>query len=638
MLDSVREVNGSDNMPPLLSVRDLRTYFHTRSGIYRAVDGVSFDLARGETLGIVGESGSGKSVTCYSLMGLVPQPPGRIESGSAVFDGIDLLKCSESQARAIRGKRISMIFQDPMTSLNPYMRIGAQLMEPLLIHERISKTAARDRALEMLRAVGIDDAEARRRAYPHEFSGGMRQRVMIAMALITRPDLLIADEPTTALDVTVQAQILELIAKMQRELGMAVIFVTHDLAVVSQLCDRTQVMYAGRIVETAPTRELFANPQHPYTRALQRCIPALQPKGRPLYSIPGLPPDLSKPLSEAQLLSRFAEVPETTGIASPCEGDAEPFDNGSPPEKRVCASEPPRTIGDNAAIELRDLHTHFSIKTGGLFSRKRNVVKAVDGVSLTIREGEVLGLVGESGCGKSTLSRTLMQLVPATAGTVILEGRNLSALNAKQSAHRRAANDSAARSANANLANSANTTSGTNTETRRAMQMIFQDPYASLNPRMSVYDALAEPLLVHRICPLSEVPVRVAHLMETVGLARRFLHKYPHEFSGGQRQRIAIARALALEPRILIADEPVSALDVSIQAQILNLLSQLVRELRLTLLFIAHDLSVVKHISDRIAVMYRGKIVELGDATQIIDFPQHPYTRRLISAIPQLKR
>jgi len=598
MLDSVREVNGSGSMPPpLLSVRDLRTYFHTRSGIYRAVDGVSFDLARGETLGIVGESGSGKSVTCYSLMGLVPQPPGRIESGSAIFDGLDLLKCSEAQARAIRGKRISMIFQDPMTSLNPYMRIGAQLMEPLFIHEKISKAVARDRALEMLRAVGIEDAEARLRAYPHEFSGGMRQRVMIAMALITRPDLLIADEPTTALDVTVQAQILELIGKQQRELGMAVIFVTHDLAVVSQLCDRTQVMYAGRIVETAPTRELFANPQHPYTRALQRCIPALQPKGRPLYSIPGLPPDLSKPLSEAQLLARFADSPK------------EPSEVADDLPK-----ESPRTMGDKTAIELHDLHTHFSLKTGGLFSRQKNVVKAVDGVSLTIREGEVLGLVGESGCGKSTLSRTLMQLVPATAGTVVLEGRNL----------------------NSGLATKAATSTVDGLQTRRAMQMIFQDPYASLNPRMSVYDALAEPLFAHRICPTSEIPARVAQLMETVGLARRFLHKYPHEFSGGQRQRIAIARALALEPRILIADEPVSALDVSIQAQILNLLSQLVRELGLTLLFIAHDLSVVKHISDRIAVMYRGKIVELGDATQVIDSPLHPYTRRLIAAIPSI--
>jgi len=613
--------------PPLLSVRDLRTYFHTRSGVYRAVDGVSFDLARGETLGIVGESGSGKSVTCYSLMGLVPQPPGRIESGSAVFDGLDLLKCSEAQARAIRGKRISMIFQDPMTSLNPYMRIGAQLMEPLLIHEKISKTAARDRALEMLRAVGIEDAEARLRAYPHEFSGGMRQRVMIAMALITRPDLLIADEPTTALDVTVQAQILELIGKQQCELGMAVIFVTHDLAVVSQLCDRTQVMYAGRIVETAPTRELFANPQHPYTRALQRCIPALQPKGRPLYSIPGLPPDLSKPLSEAQLLARFDNVPERTDdvrrtasgalarSASAAKAGAliaaEPSS-----EKRGCDPELPRTIGDRTAIELHDLHTHFALKVGGLFSRKKNVVKAVDGVSLTVREGEVLGLVGESGCGKSTLSRTLMQLVPATAGTVVLEGQNL----------------------NADSPNSAQPSKGANAQTRRAMQMIFQDPYASLNPRMSVYDALSEPLLVHRICPPNEIPARVAHLMETVGLAPRFLHKYPHEFSGGQRQRIAIARALALEPRILIADEPVSALDVSIQAQILNLLSQLVRELRLTLLFIAHDLSVVKHISDRIAVMYRGKIVELGDATQIIEHPRHPYTQRLISAIPSIAR
>ncbi|KXU36585.1 hypothetical protein AXK11_04360 [Cephaloticoccus primus] len=626
--------------PPLLRVRNLRTYFHTRSGVYRAVDGVSFDLNAGETLGIVGESGSGKSVTCYSLLRLVPQPPGRIESGSAVFDGIDLLQCSEARMRAIRGKRISMIFQDPMTSLNPFMRIGAQLMEPLLIHEKISKKEARARALDMLRTVGIDDAEARLRAYPHEFSGGMRQRVMIAMALITRPDILIADEPTTALDVTVQAQILELIGTMQRELGMAVIFVTHDLAVVSQLCDRTQVMYAGRIVESAPTRQLFAAPEHPYTRALQRCIPALQPKGRELYAIPGMPPDLSKPLSEAQLLARFRDVPAPgenaeTGEQASSSGSVTPMPD-APPETNVSHAdqpEPPdfekaagtdrltggqratRPISRSVTLELRDIKTHFRARgggngkgaLGGLFRRRGEPIKAVDGVSLQIRQGEVLGLVGESGSGKSTLSRTIMQLVPATSGSVIFEGRNLST--------------SAARDIHA---------------TRRRLQMVFQDPYASLNPRMTVFDAVAEPLRVHQICPPAEVAARVAQLMETVGLAPRFLHKYPHEFSGGQRQRIAIARALALEPRVIIADEPVSALDVSIQAQILNLLSRLVRDMQLTMIFIAHDLSVVKHISDRIAVMYRGQIVELGEATQIMERPQHPYTQRLIRSIPEV--
>ncbi len=569
---------------PLLSVKDLRTYFHTRNGVYRAVDGVSFDLERGETLGIVGESGSGKSVTCYSIMGLVPQPPGRIESGSAVFDGIDLLSASPAQTRRIRGKRISMIFQDPMTSLNPYLRISDQLIEPLVIHENLGKAEARRRGLEMLKAVGIQDAEARFNSYPHEFSGGMRQRVMIAMALITKPDILIADEPTTALDVTVQAQILDLIRRMQRELGMAVIFITHDLAVVSGLCDRTQVMYAGRIVETAPTRELFARPQHPYTKALQRCIPALQPKGSELYAIPGMPPDLSKPITEEELLARFKLPPEV------------------PPAN---LADPRRALGE-VMIELKDIKTHFPVKTGFLFKQQTGTVKAVDGVSLQIREGEVLGLVGESGSGKSTLSRTIMQLVPTTGGTVILEGKNLTASSA-----------------------------GDIHATRRDLQMVFQDPYASLNPRMTVFTMLAEPLLVHKVCPPEQVTTRVTELMKLVGLAPRFMQKYPHEFSGGQRQRIAIARALALEPRVIIADEPVSALDVSIQAQILNLLASLVRRMNLTMIFIAHDLSVVKHISDRIAVMYQGKIVELGDAVRIMEQPQHPYTQKLISAIPQ---
>ncbi len=570
---------------PLLSVSDLRTYFYTRSGVFRAVDGVSFSLERGETLGIVGESGSGKSVTCYSLMGLIPQPPGRIESGTAMFDGVDLLNCTPAQSRAIRGKRISMIFQDPMTSLNPYLRISEQLIEPLIIHENISKKAALKRALEMLEAVGIVDAAKRLHSYPHEFSGGMRQRVMIAMALMTKPDLLIADEPTTALDVTVQAQILELIKTMQKELGMAVIFITHDLAVVSGLCDRTQVMYAGRIVETAPTRDIFARPQHPYTQALQRCIPALQPKGKELYAIPGLPPDLSKPLSEEQLLARFKLPPETP-----------PLD-----------ATKPRQLGE-VMIEVKDLQTHFPIKSGFLVKKVTDVVKAVDGVSLQVREGEVLGLVGESGSGKSTLSRTVMQLVPTTGGTVVLEGRNLTA------------------SSTADIHG-----------VRRDLQMVFQDPYASLNPRMTVFATIAEPILVHKVCPPNEVTARVTELMTLVGLSPRFMKKYPHEFSGGQRQRIAIARALALNPRVIIADEPVSALDVSIQAQILNLLASLVRRMNLTMIFIAHDLAVVKHISDRIAVMYRGKIVELGDAVDIMERPQHPYTQKLISAIPHVE-
>ncbi len=571
---------------PLLSVKNLRTYFHTRSGVYRAVDGVSFDLERGETLGIVGESGSGKSVTCYSLMGLVPQPPGRIESGEAIFDGVDLLHCTPAQARSIRGKRISMIFQDPMTSLNPFMRISEQLIEPLLIHEKITRREARARAIQMLEAVGIVDAEKRMKSYPHEFSGGMRQRVMIAMALITRPDILIADEPTTALDVTVQAQILALIKKMQAELGMAVIFITHDLAVVSGLCDRVQVMYAGRIVERADTRTLFRDPQHPYTKALQRCIPSLQEKGRELYSIPGMPPDLSKPITEEELLARFEPVPSTNDAVDPT---PRVFDSAEP------------------MLRVENVQTHFKIRSGKIIDLNPTVVRAVDGVSFELRRGEVLGLVGESGSGKSTLARTIMQLVPTTGGAVVLEGRNLTEISRREL-----------------------------TIAGRELQMVFQDPFASLNPRMTIFDTLAEPLRVHRVVPPEKIRERVIQLMKDVGLAPRYMQKYPHEFSGGQRQRIAIARALALEPKVIIADEPVSALDVSIQAQILNLLAGLVRRMNLTLIFISHDLAVVKHISDRIAVMYRGKIVEMGDAIEVMTNPKHEYTRTLLSAIPHV--
>jgi ABC-type glutathione transport system ATPase component len=571
----------------LLDVTDLRVSFHTRTGVYRAVDGISFQLNPGEILGIVGESGSGKSVSCLSLLGLIPQPPGRIEGGRALFDGVDLLHAPAAQLRAIRGKRIAMIFQDPMTSLNPYLRISEQLMEPLFIHEGLAKAEAFPRAVAMLEAVGIPDAAKRIHSYPHEFSGGMRQRVMIAMALITKPDILIADEPTTALDVTVQAQILALIRQLQRESGMAVLFITHDLAVVSGLCDRVQVMYAGRIVETADTRTLFRSPQHPYTKALQRCIPALQPKGRDLYAIPGMPPDLSKPITEEELLARFTLPPEEP--APP------------PPPAALSRDEPPMVV-------VREVSQHFPIESGFLIKRRTGTVTAVDGVSFEVRRGEVLGLVGESGSGKSTLARAIMQLVPPTAGTVILGGRNLTAGNR---------DDLKAM--------------------RRHLQMVFQDPFASLNPRMTVFDALAEPLRVHRIVPEAEIPGRVSRLLAQVGLPPRVLGKYPHEFSGGQRQRIAIARALAPEPQVIIADEPVSALDVSIQAQILNLLARLVREMNLTLIFIAHDLSVVKHISDRIAVMYRGKIVEIGPALDVMERPQHPYTRTLLAAIPRVE-
>lgn len=574
---------------PLLDVSRLRTSFHTRRGVFRAVDDISFTLERGEILGLVGESGSGKSVTCASLMRLLPTPPARIEGTHVRLDGFDLLRATEAEMRSVRGKRISMIFQDPMTSLNPYLRISDQLIEPLLIHEKISRRAALDRALSMLEAVGIQDAVHRLHAHPHEFSGGMRQRVMIAMALITRPDILIADEPTTALDVTVQSQILELIKKLQRELGMAVIFVTHDLGIVSGLCDRVQVMYAGRIMETAPTRSIFTSPQHPYTRALQRCVPCLQEKGRRLFTIPGLPPDLFQPIDEKALLARF-------------DFSATEEDTGTQPAPRSDLA------NREVILEVKELHTHFPGKKTSLFRRASPPIRAVDGVNFNLKRGEVLGLVGESGSGKSTLARAIMRLAPITSGSVLLEGRDLAGSGAPAA------------------------------DERRDLQMVFQDPFASLNPRMTIFATLAEPLRVHRICPSDAIPARIAELMQQVGLAAQDARKYPHEFSGGQRQRIAIARALALNPKVIIADEPVSALDVSIQGQIINLLAELVRSLDLTLIFISHDLSVVKHISDRVAVLYRGKIVECGPVLDVMERPQHEYTRTLLAAVPHIQR
>ena len=594
---------------PLLEVSDLRIHFHTRGGVYRAVDGVSFHLERGEILGIVGESGSGKSVTCLSLLGLIPRPPGRIEGGKALFDGVDLLDAPPARLRGIRGKRVSMIFQDPMTSLNPYLRIEDQLVEPLLIHENLPRREARARARAMLEAVGIPDPDTRLRAYPHEFSGGMRQRVMIAMALITRPDILIADEPTTALDVTVQAQILELIKKLQRESGMAVIFITHDLGIVSGLCDRVQVMYAGRVMETAPTREIFRSPRHPYTRALQRCVPSLQPLGRPLFTIPGMPPDLSKPVTEAELLARFEPPPPATARDA-----ASASATDGPSGAAAPAAHAPRVdlTARETILEVRGLHTHFPARRRSLFGPKPPPIRAVDGVSLEVKRGEVIGLVGESGSGKSTLARSIMRLAPVSAGTILLEGKPI-------------AGDTGLGGP------------GGDTTLRRDLQMVFQDPFASLNPRLTVHAALAEPLRVHRVCPAAEVPARVAELLRQVGLAERDQMKYPHEFSGGQRQRIAIARALALRPKIIIADEPVSALDVSIQGQIINLLADLVRRLDLTLIFISHDLSVVKHLSDRVAVMYRGKLVECGPTLEVMERPKHDYTRTLLAAVPRIE-
>jgi oligopeptide transport system ATP-binding protein len=521
----------------LLTVNNLEVSFVTRNGVNKAVDDISFTVELGKITAIIGESGSGKSVACYSMLGLIPMPPGRIDGGEALFDGQDLLKLSEAELRKIRGRDIAMIFQDPMTCLNPYMTVGDQLIEPLVYHRKVSRHDARKRAMELLDEVGIRDPETTIDNYPHEFSGGMRQRVMIAMALINEPRLLIADEPTTALDVTIQAQILQLIANLQTKRDIGVIFISHDLAVVADIADQMVVMQTGKIVETGDREAIFKNAQHPYTQKL------------------------------------LSAIPSGTKVSN--EGE-------------------PDTL-----IRVQNLCTWF--EPGG----KKPTVKAVNDVSFDIHRGEVLGLVGESGSGKSTIGRSILRLVPVTSGQVDFDGTDLTRLQGRELK-----------------------------QMRSRMQMIFQDPFASLNPRMTVFDTLAEPLLLHGIETRKSVNAGVLKLMDDVGLARAFVRKYPHEFSGGQRQRIAIGRALATRPEFVVADEPVSALDVTIQAQILELMAELGREYGLTMLFVSHDLAVVKHIADRILVLYKGEVVEQGSGQSLFDNPQQPYTQQLLQAIP----
>jgi len=529
----------------LLEVNGLKIYFHTRNGLVKAVDDVSFSLDSGETLAIVGESGSGKSVTCYSLLDLLPKPPAVIEGGSADFDGEDLLSCSAQRIRQLRGHHIAIIFQDPMTSLNPFLSIGEQLIEPLIYHpdkaQRLSRDAARTEAVDLLAEVGIVNPQARFDSYPHEFSGGMRQRVMIAMALISKPRLLICDEPTTALDVTIQAQILKLIKNLQKTRDVAVIFISHDLGVVAGIADKVLVMCDGKTQEQNTTQQLFYNSTSDYTKKLLSAIP-----------------------SGAKTTENRAQ-------------DGEPL------------------------VEVKQLKTYFT----DFSSSADKLVKAVDDVSLSIQKGEILGLVGESGSGKSTLGRSILQLAPVNGGSVHFCGTHISALKPSQLI-----------------------------AWRRKLQMIFQDPYASLNPRMTVYETLAEPLLYHHIATKQTVAKQVQQLMDNVGLARSSVLKYPHEFSGGQRQRIAIGRAIATQPEFIIADEPVSALDVTIQAQILSLILNLVEQRDLTMLFISHDLSVVRSICDRVAVMQQGKLIEEGTTEQLWAEPKMDYTRDLLRAIP----
>lgn len=534
-------------MQPLLKVSDLSVSFHSGENEFQAVRDVSFEVRKGETLGIVGESGSGKSVTARSIMRLLASPPSQMKQGEILFRGVNLATKTQKEMESIRGRDIGMIFQDPMSSLNPTIKVGKQISESLIKHQKLSRREAKKQAIAMLELVGISRSEVRYNQYPHEFSGGMRQRVMIAIALACRPELLIADEPTTALDVTIQAQILNLMKDMQERLGTSIILITHDLGVVAGMCDRVVVMKEGQIVESGTTAEIFANPKHEYTSRLLNALPRLDEKKKP------------KPVSLF----------------------------------------PKDLKDDQPLLEVKSLRQHFNLGKG-------NTLKAVNDISFYIRQGETLGVVGESGSGKSTTGRAILRLHEPTGGDVLFKGVPLNRLSTSEMK-----------------------------TMRRHMQIIFQDPYASLNPKLRIMDIIGEALDIHQLTKTTaEREKRVEELLEMVGLDPSHALRYPHEFSGGQRQRIGIARALAVEPEFIVCDEPLSALDVSIQAQIVQLLEELQQRLGLTYLFIAHDLSMVKHISDRVAVMYNGKIVELAESEELYSNPQHAYTKSLLSAIP----
>ena len=598
-------------MTALLEVKDLRVHLFTGRGVVRAVDGIDFSLEAGRSLGIVGESGCGKSMTALSLLRLIPQPPARIVSGQILFDGADVVTMNAAALRELRGNRIAMIYQDPMTTLNPVFNIGEQIAESVRLHRGAGRAAATARAIEMLRLVGIPDPVRVAGAYPHQLSGGMRQRAVIAMALACDPRLLIADEPTTALDVTIQAQILELLRRLQTELGMAVILITHDLGVIADLVDDV-VDGGARRQEHAPVGWQFAAPAHPYTQGPLRLAIAARPAGASPAHNRGhravairLAVRLSVP---ASLCARDGRVPEGGTLF-----DASRWRHSCGMLVTAAATSSARCDGWCAAplmieplLTVRELTKHFPITGGPMGISAAGTVRAVDGVSFSIDTGETLALVGESGCGKSTTGRMLLRLTEPTAGSIHFDGSDLMKLSAREL--RRA---------------------------RQHIQIVFQDPYASLSPRQRIEDIVAEPLDVHRLySSRTERRERVIELLRLVGLDAIHLRRRPFEFSGGQRQRIAIARALAPEPRLVVADEPVSALDVSIQAQVVNLLQDLQEKLGVAYLFISHDLAVVRHIARRVAVMYLGRLVELSETEALFTAPYHPYSQALLSAAP----
>jgi oligopeptide/dipeptide ABC transporter ATP-binding protein len=599
----------------VLDIKGLTTHIQLSSALVRAVDGIDLYLEKGETLGLVGESGCGKSMTGNSIIGLLP-PGGHVVDGSIDFDGVDLTKLSATEMRRIRGNDIAMVFQDSLTALNPTKTIGYQVAEPAWLHLGLSKKEGLDRAAEVLDLVGIPRPRERLGDYPHQLSGGLRQRVLIAMSLVCEPKVLIADEPTTALDVTIQDQILTLLDRLKAELGMAVLLITHDMGVVAGRADRISVMYAGKIVETSATRELFAHMHHPYTQALLSSIPQLdQDPTVPLFSIPGIPPDLTDPPTGC----RFA--PRCRLATDRCREEEPPLAGITPDHLAACwhpvdgpiEREPSPTLvaaaADRAArpvlLEVKDTVREFPVGNPLIPVLSRDSVKAVSGVSLVVREGETFGLVGESGCGKTTLGRMVVALEKPDSGQMKLKDTDIASLRGRRLRR-----------------------------TRRDLQMMFQDPYASLDPRMRVGSILAEPLVVQGIADRRTRQERVRELLNEVGLPPNAVDRFPHEFSGGQRQRIGLARALILNPAVIVADEPVSALDVSIRSQVLNLMKRLQAEHKLTYIVISHDLAVVKYLSDRIGVMYLGKLVELGDGDDIYNRPAHPYTAGLLTAIP----
>jgi peptide/nickel transport system ATP-binding protein len=607
-------------MAPLLEITNLHTEIRLRSTTVHAVDGVSLHVEAGETLGVVGESGCGKTITALSIMKLLPTG-GHITSGAIRLGGIDITALPEEDMRQVRGNEVGMIFQDPLTSLNPTMTVGKQIAEAVVLHREVNKEQAMDRAVEVLDLVGMPKARERVNDYPHQFSGGMRQRAMIAMALACEPKLLIADEPTTALDVTIQKQILELIDDLRRRLGMAVILVTHDLGVIAGRADRVAVMYAGKIAESTDTGTLFRNPRHPYTEALFEALPESAAATRErLYSIPGLPPDLTKPPPAC----RFA--PRCRYAADRCRTE-EPQLLGDVPghtyacfypvgvtERRMGQVKAPKpeavpmqTNGSAGPVLLsvRNLVKDFPVTKGAVLQRRVGNVSAVADVSFDIHEGETFGLVGESGCGKTTIGRLIVGLEKPTGGSIWYGGKDLA--RAREREYRRQ---------------------------RKDIQFMFQDSYASLDPRMRAGAVLSEPLVVQRMGNREQRRQKVAEMLDHVGLPRSAVERFPHEFSGGQRQRLGFARSLILDPKVIVADEPVSALDVSIQAQVLNMMKDLQRDLRLTYLFISHDLAVIRYLSNHIGVMYLGKLVEVGPADEVYLTPAHPYTQGLINSAP----